>query len=391
MNTKISIFCDIFPPPFIGGAEGTAKSLFDELKRTNLDAKVHAITSRSREDSVFTFRTLNLYTPYSSFPPKVIRNLWHILELFNPVEILRCVYILKKEKPKFVFCHNAYFWSWSPIIAARILRIPSGIFIHDYGLLCFRRTLWNLRQNKECFDICKTCTVRKKVSSIILNSAKHIFFNSNSTKNIFLRHYGSETLNQNSWVVYPTKISKVPILDVHSKIINSEIEDIGYIGRISQEKGVEDILDVAQNMGIKVHLAGDGEAKYVNKLKYTYQSSTFLGHVPKDDFFKKYSIIVIPSLWSEPFGKIVLEALSAGKIVVLPKSGAFVELSEHLLPLVGISIFPYVPGSKKALSEAMVIAMQKARYVNLSDHPNYLKIPEWNLYDLANFLNNHQG
>jgi hypothetical protein len=75
----------------------------------------------------------------------------------------------------------------------------------------------------------------------------------------------------------------------------------------------------------------------------------------------------------------------------LPKSGAFVELSEHLLPLVGISIFPYVPGSKKALSDAMVIAMQKARYVNLSDHPNYLKIPEWNLYDLANFLNNHQG
>jgi hypothetical protein len=63
VNTKISIFCDIFPPPFIGGAEGTAKSLFDELKRTNLDAKVYAITSRSREDSVFTFRTLNLYTP----------------------------------------------------------------------------------------------------------------------------------------------------------------------------------------------------------------------------------------------------------------------------------------------------------------------------------------
>lgn len=389
MTTEIIIFCDIFPPPLIGGAERTVEILFQLLTKAGVKVSVHTIASQNQTKEIHKHRILNLYTPYVSKPPKLIRKIWHVLELYNPLEIVRCISILSKEQPKLVLCHNAFFWSWSPIFAANLLGIPSAIFVHDYGLICFRRTFWDSKMKQSCPSLCSICKIRRNKSKKILNLATFIFFNSNNTSGIFTRYFGKDALERKGKVVYPIQSVQIPILDSTSLNSVSEARSLGFIGRISPEKGVEDLLKVAKELKKEVHLAGDGEVEYIESLKRKFDSAVFLGHIPRNEFFFNQRIIVVPSKWLEPFGNVVTEALSAGKLVVIPNSGGFTEIANLLQPLIGNSIFIYDPDSFKSMKEAVLSAVKRSRKVALNSSRQYLSIPKFNLNNLVEFLTNY--
>lgn len=388
---KVSVFCDIYPPPMIGGAEGTVANFVSCLASRGVEVKVHTITSDSKEEFVQTHRILNFYTPFETKPPKPVRLIWHVLELWNPFEVIRTAILLKRDAPQFIMCHNSYFWSWTPILVGNFLRIPTAIFVHDYGLICFRRTLWNEKKKNDCIQTCGACRIRRNFSKKIISRAKFIFFNSHSTKNIFLKNYDEDCLYEKGIVVYPLITKDIHIPRIQSASICEEADFIGFIGRISPEKGVEDLLKAATRIGVRVDIAGSGNREYIEDLNKRYSYGVFMGFVEKNLFFSSQSIIVIPSKWMEPFGKVVIEALQVGMKVVLPNSGAFSELIGLLKDLEGKTIFSYSPMSIENLEFAIVSALRsKTRDIH-SETRELFYLPEWDLNDLADFIKKHSS
>jgi glycosyltransferase involved in cell wall biosynthesis len=112
--------------------------------------------------------------------------------------------------------------------------------------------------------------------------------------------------------------------------------NIGYLGRMTQEKGFKNFCNAITEFNSKsklnVHIAGDGPEKeqgIVKLKKYNVSMNDYGWIEDKDYFFSKIDILVVPST-SETFGIVILEAIQRGVLVVsTPTDGAFTILSHN--------------------------------------------------------------
>jgi glycosyltransferase involved in cell wall biosynthesis len=117
---------------------------------------------------------------------------------------------------------------------------------------------------------------------------------------------------------------------------------VGLVGNIEERKGHTDLLyaikSIAQkNDGIKnlkFAIVGDGDPEYVSKLKHTVKELGIEDYIIFTGFYKEIPVVmaaldllVLPS-WEEPFGRVVIEAMAAGKPVVGTNSGGVPEIIE---------------------------------------------------------------
>jgi len=105
-----------------------------------------------------------------------------------------------------------------------------------------------------------------------------------------------------------------------------------YFGRLVEEKGVDVLLE-AMNMcsNIPLKIVGNGPEKdklekYVSSQKLN--NVTFLGSVWGDDLdleLKRCSFVVVPSIWFENVGYVILQAFAFGKPVIISNKGGMPE------------------------------------------------------------------
>ena len=102
---------------------------------------------------------------------------------------------------------------------------------------------------------------------------------------------------------------------------NKECINIGFMGRVNKNKGIEDLLDVYENLNkdrYNLFIAGSCEDTYLKKLneRFDLKNVTFLGYVSnKEEFFSNIDIFVFPS-YSEGLGLVLLESMSYSKICI---------------------------------------------------------------------------
>ena len=106
---------------------------------------------------------------------------------------------------------------------------------------------------------------------------------------------------------------------------------IGYLGRIHESKGIEYLIESflsIKNTNYILQIGGDGEQDYVERLKMKYSSKKvqFLGKVNSEEFLKKIRLLVVPSLWEEPFGRVIIEAHACACPVLVSNRGGMPEL-----------------------------------------------------------------
>lgn len=79
-------------------------------------------------------------------------------------------------------------------------------------------------------------------------------------------------------------------------------------------------------------IAGDGDEEYIHTLKtIAYENkinAVFLGNMNANEFLDTIDLLVVPSLWQEPFGRVVIESLGR-KVPVAAKSSGIPELLEN--------------------------------------------------------------
>ena len=165
----------------------------------------------------------------------------------------------------------------------------------------------------------------------LYNKADKIIFNSNWTKEKFLKNLSIDT-NDKKITIIPQSTSKVKVDFSKKKKI------ISFIGKLNEAKGY-DIFGHAIIKILKKYrdwssiVIGDEPRQ---KLFYEHERLKNLGFRDNNyvlNMLKKISISVVPSKWDEPFGRSSLEAASRGCAIIRSNKGGLGETTNSSIIL----------------------------------------------------------
>jgi glycosyltransferase involved in cell wall biosynthesis len=128
-----------------------------------------------------------------------------------------------------------------------------------------------------------------------------------------------------------------------------------FAGRIVGSKGVDVLVRAARHVEAEFVICGEGrrlsDMRRLAEELGIAQRVRFAGWLDGDalaDEFANASLVVIPSLWPEPFGLVGIEALAAGRPAVASATGGIVDWLED-----GVSGLCVAPGDEAALAAAL--------------------------------------
>jgi glycosyltransferase involved in cell wall biosynthesis len=119
---------------------------------------------------------------------------------------------------------------------------------------------------------------------------------------------------------------------------DKEPEYLAFLGRISQEKGVDTAIRIAVQSGLPLRIAAK-----VDKADSVYFTTTiqpllsqprveFVGEISeaqKPAFLSGANALLFPIDWSEPFGLVMIEAMACGTPVIAFNRGSVPEVIDH--------------------------------------------------------------
>lgn len=127
---------------------------------------------------------------------------------------------------------------------------------------------------------------------------------------------------------------------------------IVYSGRIIKEKGVSELIDAILLLKdiptIKLMIIGGSffdnsknDDEFISMLKYKTKNIinkiVFTGFIPYNqvpDYMQIANIAVLPSMWEEPFGLTIVEAMAVGLPLITTRSGGIPEICEDIATIV---------------------------------------------------------
>ena len=330
-----------------GGADRYFLDLADALKAAGHEVAVFAMEDER-----------NISSPYAKyFVPKVEFNGGGFRDGLRIPG--RMIYSLKAKrrfareiedfKPDVIHVHNIYH-QLSPSIldAAKEKGIPVIMHLHDYKLVCPNYRLFTKgRYCRQCLDKksyrpcikndCYGSCLKSSLAALemtIHHKWLHIY-----EKDIDLLIAPSEFMRrlaiEGGWpeekVV--TIYNPAPQAAGNTTGDKAEKDHLLYFGRLVPEKGITSLIEVAIRSGHKLRIAGDGPEENNIKEKFKEEISggqvELLGRLsgkPLRDEIAEARAVVFPSIWPENMPLALMEALSAGKIVIASRIGGMPEI-----------------------------------------------------------------
>lgn len=334
---RILIINTLYSPNFVGGAERSVQLLAEELKKNGNEVSVVTINEkRSYEDTingvkVYYLKNKNIYWPYKNKEQsKASKVLWHLIDTYKFLYKEQFDEIIEKEAPNIIHTNNICGFSASifSYLKEHLSTIPIIHTSRDYYLLCYKNTLF--KKGRNCDFLCSDCSFLSKWKMNKINQNVDIFI---GISNHILQRHKKAGLS--------SRIPKKRIFNAVQKengnyVRNHHDEQLrfGFIGALNEAKGVEFMLKIFNLKRIKnqewsLKIAGRGSKEYVSYLKKNYgnEKIEFVGFVNSDDFYKSIDALIVPSLWEEPFGRVVIEGLQRGLDVFTTKKGGLKEIS----------------------------------------------------------------
>lgn len=306
----MKILFTVYAPFGYGGAEISMMLLAEGLKKRGHEI---IIASTGNYSGFKTYK----FKRFRKVPLFYIHNLYLSRFLSK---------IIKKEGIDVIHAHDR---STSPgaIIAAKICGIKSVTHFRDYWFVCPKSSC--LMSNfKECYH----CNLRGliKCSSLLRlpwNLYKYFYLKSirtllkQSDVKIAISSVISERLN--SCGIKNSVIIPNPLIVENIKNYKHRGIIISFIGSLDYHKGIMNILKVIKEIReVSFLIVGRGPLEGAIKrfIKDNSMNNVdVLGYIPYDkikEIYSKSDIVVFPSVWQEPFGRIAIEAMSFGKPVI---------------------------------------------------------------------------
>jgi glycosyltransferase involved in cell wall biosynthesis len=355
---KILIVCSGYPPDIKGGGEKSTQILAQGLSARGHEVRVIAAADKDEErldtdgkTHIKLVPSSNVYWNFSAGASLVRKLFWHALENYNPAAIHRVENEIHDFHPDVVV--SSTIENFGPAIwqACNRLDIPVVHILRSYYIRCYKGTMFSSGRNCESLCIkCKCLTIGRRYATNHVNGVVGI------SQFILSQH---ATLFPNALTAVIPNAVKALDTPISHRRANSVVT-FGYLGRIEPEKGIAEILEMFQQLPDDCHLiiAGSGKPGYESLLRQRYASERirFLGWVDAGSVYSMIDFAVIPSLWNEPFGRVVIEAYSHGIPVIASARGGLSELVTN--GRLGYLFDPSIPGDLRTacLSAAGTIA-----------------------------------
>ena len=173
-----------------------------------------------------------------------------------------------------------------------------------------------------------------------------------------------------------------PPIDIPAqRVMVDDIFRVGYFGRLVPEKGVQVLLDAARSVPatLRVNVYGDGPSS-ADLRAMAPPNVHFQGFTPDvASALASVDAVAVPSLWEEAFPFAVLEAMSAGKPVILSNVGGLPEMVEQ-----GRTGLLVEKGNSKALAGAMMeLAANTDRARRMGENARRIHAAEYTVAKMA--------
>lgn len=249
---------------------------------------------------------------------------------------------IKKINPDIVHIHNTFpLWSFSIIDACYEMKIPVVMTLHNFRLICAKGVFY--RSN----EICEICS-----KSSPFNAIRYGCYQNSKIKSIpvslMIQKYrkGLKLLKKVNKFIVLTEFSKKKFLEINfneNKIavkpnfipnnfkFNTETKKSGflYASRLSEEKGILDLIIAHNKFNFDLTVCGDGPLK---KELISNKDIKYLGFLNKNDLIKimeKSKFLIFPSKCYETFGSTLIEAFALETIVIAPNLGSISSIIKH--------------------------------------------------------------
>lgn len=222
---------------------------------------------------------------------------------------------VEKFQPNIIHVHHAFPLSWIARVIKNTYQIPYIITVHGSELPTVQKDKRYLALTGDA-----------------LRRARRIVPNSFWTKEWLFKIFGSEYRSQVRVIPGGVDLKKFnPNLDTHDideKYGLKGKKIVLFAGKLTSYKGVRYLIQAARKINAEVVILGEGpERQSLEKRTrdYKLQNVHFIGHLGTSNdlnkFYKRASIFVAPSIWDEPLGLVILEAMASKTPVVVTRKG----------------------------------------------------------------------
>lgn len=326
---KILIVNTIYAPNQIGGAEKSVQSLAEAFVALGLKIMVVCLAKENSDYefenvSVKALKIKNNYWPFDNENKSSYQKfLWHLKDSRNTSYNEKFKKIINEFKPDILFTNNLSGFSTNIWSIAKDLGVKVVHTIRDYYLQCPKST--KFKNNLNCKSICSDC---RALSYIKKKNSQQINYVVGISEYILADH-----LKMGYFKDLPYKViyNGFNLKAIKEQKKRNKPLTFGFIGQVKESKGIELLIKVflkLRNYKWKLLIGGNLDSTYLKHLKSLNNSPDieYLGYVKSDSFFEKIDILVVPSLWNEPFGRVVLESFVNRKPVLASNMGGLSEL-----------------------------------------------------------------
>ncbi len=172
--------------------------------------------------------------------------------------------------------------------------------------------------------------------------ARYITACSDFTKKMYIRMFGESVKRKMVTIVggvdtnnYQRDLSLIDKINEMYDLVGKNV--VLFTGRLTKHKGVTYLIKAAKHIDGTILIIGDGPERArledeVAALKVA--NVQFLGYINNKEpiyhaFYERADVYVAPSIWNEPFGLTIIEAMAAHTPVVASKSGGVVSIITH--------------------------------------------------------------
>lgn len=217
--------------------------------------------------------------------------------------------------PNIIHVHHAFPFSWAARFIKSTYQIPYIITVHGSELPTAQ---------KDKRYIALTMDALRRARRIIPNS----FY----TKEWLLKIFGDEYRKQIRVIpggVDINKFRKVSTVDIDKQFNIDGEKIVVFAGKLTVYKGVKYLVRAAKKIKGKVIILGDGpERKNLEKIVKDEKITNvkFIGHLGADTdflikFYSRADVFIAPSVWDEPLGLVILEAMACETPVIVTRKG----------------------------------------------------------------------
>lgn len=321
---KILIVNTYYYPNMVGGTENSVKILAENLYNAGNEVAIYTVDGNSKDIQIDNVNNIKIYRGNAGKYQLTIlkdNNVNKIAKLKNKIIEINNV-TAKKEirkviedfKPDIIHTNNLFGISniiWK--IAKEEYKLPIIHTLRDYWMLYpivskekLSKLLFQpfMKKRTKYVDIVTApskYTLNKFVEAGYFKNSKQqcvynaININLDETKNIIENRYKN----------------------------NDENIRFMYVGMLTENKGIRNLLEAFSNIkdeNISLHIYGQGVLKdFVEEKEKEDTRIKYYGQLKTEDLKKEWiknDVLIVPSIWEEPFGRVVIEGNQYGLPVI---------------------------------------------------------------------------